>query len=155
MAKYRDIITGTFSVALATLVYILSFGVRDFSAVRLGPGFVPRITSVFLGILGLILLVQGFRSLTAGTGGPAAARGKSRHTVLLSFLLMFAYIALLDPVGFILTTMAYLFLQITLLAHESHRRYVLFAVISIGTSVAAYYLFVGFFEVMIPAGILG
>ena len=159
MVKYRDLITGGLSVALAVVLYMISFGVKDFSAVRLGPGFVPRVTAVFLGILGVILIVQGIRNLRAAGAGDGTREktdgGKSGHAVLLSFLLMAGYIALLDSLGFIITTSGYLFFQMVLLAHRSHRRYALFAFISVGTAAAAYYLFVGFFEVMIPAGILG
>jgi hypothetical protein len=162
MAKYRDIITGGLAVVFAVLLFALSFGIKDFSSVRLGPDFVPRLTAGFLGILGVILLVQGLRPMYLSRKNPAREKpapaeetGKSGHGVLLSFLLLGGYIALLDSVGFIITTTVYLFLQMILLSHETHRRYVLFALISAGTAVAAYYLFVGFFEVMIPAGILG
>ncbi len=162
MTRYRDIVTGVLSILIALGLYVLTFSVKDFAAVRIGPEFVPRIVSILLGILGIILLVQGIRPAADHSGTHAAdesntgaVSGGRKYEVLKSFLLLCFYIALLDAVGFIIMTVLYLFFQMVLLSPADNRRYAAFGVISIVTSVTAYYLFVGFFNVMIPSGILG
>lgn len=163
MARYRDIITGIAVIVISMVLFVLSFHLRDFAAVRLGPEFVPRLTAVVFGILGVILLVQGIINLRTFGGTiqeetrkeRAAGDGETRHAVLKSFLLLCGYIYLLDAVGFIIMTTLYLFVQMILLSAVADRRYMVFAVVSVLTSVSAYYLFVAYFRVMIPAGILG
>lgn len=164
MARYRDIITGSAVIVISMVLFVLSFHLRDFAAVRLGPEFVPRLTAVAFGILGVILLVQGIINLRTFKGTnekeeagkePAAGEGETRHAVIKSFLLLCGYIYLLDAIGFIIMTTLYLFIQMILLSAVADRRYMVFAVVSVLTSVSAYYLFVAYFRVMIPAGILG
>lgn len=155
MVMNKDLITGGISVALAALMYYFSLSVRDFSSVRLGAGFVPQLTAVILGLLGIFLLYQGSRAEARVASRKAPKAPSEPKTAFFSFALLFGYIALLSSVGFILTTTAYLFLQMILLSHPSRRSLPLFAAVAVGTSVVAYFLFVGFFRVMIPAGILG
>lgn len=162
MARYRDIITGVSVILISIVLFVSSFHLRDFAAVRLGPEFVPRLTAVAFGSLGIVLLVQGminlrkFREAKAEPEKePADGDGETRHAVIKSFLLLCAYIYLLDVIGFIIMTAVYLFIQMILLAPVAERRYTVFALISFITSVSAYYLFVAYFRVMIPAGILG
>lgn len=162
MGRYRDIITGTAAILISVVLYVLTFHLRDFAAVRLGPDFVPRLIAVVFGILGVILLVQGitnlrqFKKVEEEEGkAPAEDDGEIKHAVMKSFLLFCLYISLLNLVGFIIMTSVYLFIQMILLAPASDRRYALFALVSVVTSVSAYYLFVAYFRIMIPAGILG
>jgi hypothetical protein len=130
--------------------------VKDFAATGIGPGFVPRIVAVLLFGLGAVLLVKGINRLRQNPIGPDMKKqSQNRHAVLKSFLLFCVYISLLKYIGFILMTLIYLFLQISLLAPEGRNRPIMFGVISVITSVTTYFLFVKFFRIMIPAGILG
>lgn len=165
MTVNKDVVTGWFSLGLAAALFIGSFGVKDFAATGVGAGFLPRLAAVLLAVLGVILLLQTRRRATPapGTGDSATAAGKAegaRHfggtaAALLSACLMAGYVALLSPVGFIITTAIYVFAQILVLAKDAKRNYMLYAIVSVVTSVAAYYLFVRAFQVMLPAGILG
>jgi hypothetical protein len=156
MTKYRDIITGISAILISIFIYILTFFVRDFGAVSIGPDFVPRIVSILFGILGIIILFQGIHALRTGPEvQPSSVKKANKHGVIKSFLLLCGYISLLDTIGFIIMTTVYLFFQMTLLSPVRQRRYALFAFVALFTSISTYYLFVGFFQVMIPAGILG
>ena len=143
-------------MVLSVVLFILTFSVRDFPGMIVGPGFVPRIVALLLFGIGTGLLIQGIRNLRrkAGEDRTSAARGNSQ-AVIISFLLFTVYILLLERIGFIIMTTAYLFLQMSLLAPKGHLKPFLFLIISVVTSVSAFYLFVDFFRIMGPAGILG
>ena len=67
---------------------------------------------------------------------------------------MVGYAALFDTLGFIISSAAYLFLQITVLSNEKNRKLPLFAIISVVTSVAVYGIFVYLIGMPLPTGIL-
>ena len=93
----------------------------------------------------------------AGPGemaAPGAGTGRRDYkTVILTAILIAAYVALLAPFGFPLMSSIYLFLQMALLAPGRERRnYVLYAVIAVATSVSAHYVFLWAFDLMLPGG---
>jgi putative tricarboxylic transport membrane protein len=74
--------------------------------------------------------------------------------VWLTFVLIFLYLALLEPLGFLLSTAVYLFFQFIVLSRKKPNL-PLYGLLSISTSAIVYYLFVKVFILFLPAGILG
>ncbi|MFA6505014.1 MAG: tripartite tricarboxylate transporter TctB family protein [Treponemataceae bacterium] len=166
MSRNKDILTGSVSIALGLILFFLSFQVKDFASVSVGPEFLPRIAAVLFVVLGGVLSYQGLKATrlarTTVAASPVvkkdAAEAKYHGGMLpvaYSLLVMGVYIALLKPVGFIITSALFIFFQIIILSKGLKRNYFLFVVVSALSSVIAYYLFVRVFQVMIPAGILG
>jgi putative tricarboxylic transport membrane protein len=166
MSRYKDAATGLFSVVLGLALFVLSFQVKDFASIGVGAGFLPRLAAILFVALGASLAAKDFAgarsaprtgakaSADADASGRAGAAGGSRQ-VYLSILLLCAYAALLQPVGFIITSALFIFFQTVILSKGLKRNYLLFGVVSVVSSVVAYFLFVRVFQVMIPAGILG
>lgn len=157
--RNQNVITGIGAIGLAVLLYTASFDIKEFVVTRVGASFMPRVAACLFVILGAILILESFRHSTSTPikenetddenvfgGWPA---------VLLSAILMCAYVGLLDSIGFIISSIAYIFLQIQVLAKGVKRNYLIFSLISIVVPIVVYYLFVNVFEVMIPSGILG
>lgn len=166
MSRYKDAATGLFSVALGVVLFALSFQVKDFASVGVGAGFLPRLTAILFVALGCFLAFQGVKSARSIPAAKTSAQEKNAgpdkqpasggmKQVYLSMLLLCAYVALLQPAGFIIASTLFVFLQIVILSKGLKRNYVLFGIVSVVSSVVAYYLFVRVFQVMIPAGILG
>jgi hypothetical protein len=153
-------------------VVISSFSLQAFSNDFLGPGFMPKV----IGIIGLACLagicvskrIEGKKEKQeddeAGDGKEKAKENTTfnivsfirLHTGLSTLILIAMYIAAMDALGFVLSSCAYLFLQIALLSPKLDRKAIIFNVIlSVGFSVIVYILFVKFFLVVLPAGILG
>ena len=68
------------------------------------------------------------------------------------------YVFVIEPAGFLLSSIVYLFAQITILAPKEKRGIkgiILFAVIAVVVCVAVYFIFRFGLNVMLPAGILG
>ena len=75
--------------------------------------------------------------------------------VLVTILAFTVYVVVLSSVGFMISSVVYLIVQMTVLAPKEKRNYLLFAVISVAVSVVVYYLFRNGLNVLLPAGLLG
>jgi len=168
MTRSKDFVTGLITIALAVFIFSVSNNVKDFAAVGVGAGFLPRLASILLAVLGIVLAVEGWRrrapsSLTDEPSLPPPAETKSEDievfggwlAVLLSIGLMCAYVAFLDSLGFILTSTVYAFCQTLILAKNVKWNFLQFGVIALFFSGLSYFLFVRVFQVLLPAGILG
>ena len=74
--------------------------------------------------------------------------------VVLTFVIIIAYVLIMPTLGFILSTMIYLFLQMIVLAPPEKRNYVLFAIVSV---VFTAFVFVAFrvgLQQLLPRGII-
>lgn len=164
MNQSKDVLTGSVIVTLGLLLFVATLGVKDFAAVGVGATFLPRIAAGLFVFLGAVMLIAALRSTptkpgrtrstTETTEKPAKVFG-GIGAVLLSFVLMSLYVGLMDKLGFILTSTAYIFVQTLILTKGAPRQYLRFGLLALLTSVGVYYLFVKAFQVMIPAGILG
>ena len=74
---------------------------------------------------------------------------------VLSIPLLLAYAYSMKPVGFLLSSMVYLFLHMLLLTVNKKRNYLLLAVLAIIVPCIIYFCFVKLFYLMLPVGILG
>jgi len=111
-------------------------------------------------ILGVLMCVLG--AVQIGTGlklGAGAQEGTPEPvdygTTLKTIALVVAYMALLTPVGFLVMTVVYLFLQFVVLTPAGRKPgYAAYAVIAVVTSVAVYALFRYAFDVVLPVGLV-
>ena len=168
MTRSKDLLTGLTTIALAVFLFVVSNNVKDFASVGVGAGFLPRLTAYLLGILGLILSIEGWRRRISAAPKakfpPAPAVGKTADevevfggwpAVLLSIALMCAYVGFLERLGFILASSIYAFGQMLILAKNVKWKLPLFGTIAVVSSALTYFLFVRLFQVMLPPGLLG
>ena len=152
-------------LALIFLLYVFSaLGIRKhaISHAAFGPGFYPAMIGIMaFGLLALIAffdlqaIVKG-KDATPKEGGKPEKNTQNR-VVGLTILLIVAYIATLDFLGFIVGTFLYLTLQICLLCPKKLgiRSIVLFGIVSAVFSAAVFFIFSEFFQLLLPSGILG
>lgn len=159
----KNFLTGVGVICLGLFMYFASYDIQEFVRTRVGASFMPRVAASLFVILGGILIMGSFRfAVGTTTQVQDAPEQASRErtfgglpAVLLSLLLMVAYVGLMESVGFIITSVVYIFLQILVLAKQGPRNYMTFGVIAIVVPIVVFYLFVNVFKVLIPAGILG
>lgn len=158
--KYKDFGSGLFMLLLGLALFISSQSIPTGAEMGAGPDFMPKLMSALLAISGTILTVQGWFSKRSsnpdGTAKPAEKRDYA--AVILSLVYLLAYILLLTRIGFLVMTVLYTFLQISLFAPKEKRgrkNYVLFGIISVAATVVIYFIFVYGFNLLLPAGILG
>jgi len=162
-----NIIAGSALALFAALYFYFSFAIKPFNglgATPLDSTFIPRLWGVCLFLLSGSLVLRGFRerrqSLSEGKG---AEKGRlslpsiwhNNYEVILTFIAIGVYTALLGPVGFIIMSALYIFFQVIILSPPEKRNYKVAALIAVVASVAIDFLFVELLSVLLPKGILG
>ena len=164
MSKHKDTIVGVVVIALSVALFIATFFIKEFTRTSLGADFVPRITAVIFAILGLVLILRECKANALAAANPPPAKQEKKPVekhgvqgltaVILNIALFTVYLLLLDRIGFVILTPIYIFLQILLLTDPAKYKLGWYAVLSVVVGVASYYMFVNFFQVMLPNGIL-
>ncbi|MFC2638178.1 MAG: tripartite tricarboxylate transporter TctB family protein [Mitsuokella sp.] len=122
---------------------------------------VPKIWGGCLLALSLVLIVRALLAMRKEkeTKGLREILEAIRHRreVVYTFVLLILYAALMRPVGFILTSIAYILLQIwvlTPLEKRSRRVLGIAAGLAVFFSISLYFVFTKYLMVMLPPGIL-
>ncbi|QAT50117.1 tripartite tricarboxylate transporter TctB family protein [Caproiciproducens sp. NJN-50] len=174
-----DIVPGIV-LALSSIFYLLQIpkinAFKGTGATPLDNHFVPGLWGGVMLVLALFLIFRGWRNskrfAKPAASDSSAVQEKSaapaepfwkklwesiwdRREVVGSFILMTLYVALMESVGFIITTIVYLFLQILLLTPvEKWKKNIVPAVLtSAVVSVALFEIFNKFLNVLLPSGI--
>ena len=115
--------------------------------------FIPYILAITMCLLGVLQLREA-RRLPADEPSGAGDNADYR-TVFKTLGLIVAYVALLQPVGFPIMTVIYLFAQfIVLTPLDKKVNYPMYATIAIITSATVYMTFRYAFDMMLPVGLL-
>ncbi len=161
MDKRTNLITGIVLAAFALWYLYEAFKVRVFAA--MGKAIVdsttmPKIWAVCLLLLSLCLIVRSLR--TKESKKAKASRlslgelVKKNTEVIWTFIALLLYIACLHFLGFILSSMLYIFAQTIILMPKAERSYVKAGIMAVVCSVAAYMIFVHLLAVLLPVGTL-
>jgi putative tricarboxylic transport membrane protein len=119
-----------------------------------GPGFMPFISGIFLGVFGLILTLS---AIPKKFGEEEELNGKkiwkevNCGKLLLTLIFSFGYGFLLEPLGFLITTFIFLFFLFKL---TQPKRWVMPLVLSVGSVVTSYLFFHIWLKCQFPMGIL-
>ena len=122
-----------------------------------GAGFLPFFAGVLLGIFGLILMLSTLLSLTREKKSkedhkdPVKRPWRSFLNPSLTVVILFGYILLLEPLGFLLTTFICLLLLFKL---SEPRKWVTPVVLSGSTAILSYLVFSVWLQCQLPKGLL-
>lgn len=161
--KYRDVFCGVFLIAIAAILYILSFNIKSVAINLIKADFFPRLDAGILAILGIILVITGLIGARSYVPGPEpdpetkALNRDATISMVETLGLTAIYIFCLKPVGFVISTFVYLVLQMIVLTPKEKRKpklIILFVAISAICAVGIYLVFVKLFYLMLPAGLL-
>ena len=153
--KIRDIICSVIMLAFGTLMIVEAKDIPNKLGDKdVGSAYVPT----FIGIC--ILIVAVSKLVLAITNKKPSANQKIKWTQdafggFGTIALMAVYMLAIEPVGFIVASVVYLFVQMMLLSDSTNRRPVVFAIIAVALPVAVEALFVYAIKMPLPVGILG
>lgn len=163
--KYSDVYAGGFLLVLSIVMFISTFSIQALTDSRVGADFMPKIIAVLIAILSISIIVNGFRrkdeivrdeqEVSSLENEVESKNDKSYLLVIISVALMFIYLFLIPILGFLISTTAFLLIQMLLFSEWKAKNIILYLIISIITSTLIYYLFRNVFYVMLPSGILG
>jgi putative tricarboxylic transport membrane protein len=153
--KLSDAIWGALLLALAGA---LLWHVQGFPAMpgqHVGPAALPSVLAVGFGVCGLLLLVRGLRARTAASlrwvEWPEWLRSRPRLLALAALVgVNVFYLAAVQPLGFVLVGVIYLFVLMTALRVPPGRALVL----SVALTLLIHYGFYKLLKVPLPWGVL-
>ena len=125
---------------------------------KIGPDFMPTVIGTLILILALMLLFSSIKNFKRNAAKAEAMPSDTSDykRVLASLVLVVIYVNILAPVGFIISTLGYLFLQILVLAPDGSRtskNVMLYALIDVVFVFVVFFLFRYGFKIVLPAGI--
>lgn len=159
MKRLSSIIFCSALIGLGVVIWISSYSMKSLVDVSVGPGDVPRILGILLVGLSSVELFNEAKSYkkdkpqvkSEGRRLLCWENMKLPVTILLSVLFVLA----LEPVGFVISCVVYLFCQILVYSENKNKKAVIFyAVLSLVCGVAIYAIFVYGFTLRLPNGIL-
>ncbi|MDR2451940.1 MAG: tripartite tricarboxylate transporter TctB family protein [Candidatus Accumulibacter sp.] len=142
--RRADLVMGLLFVFLAIFWFVEAQSMVQVDA-GLGPGDYPKVVAAGLFFFGLLLTIS---SLLAGLPKKEGVMDRKAALRLIVFVAAtIAYVQLMKPLGFVLTTPFYLFFGIWFFGY---RKYVIAAVCSVGMTAAIHVVFRMIFQVMLP-----
>ncbi len=159
----KPLVAALFLLFLAILYLLGANGIHIYKgagASSVGSAFYPRVLGWLL--LGLCV-IQVLTVLKQRTAKPVEEKERAEEsenppnyiTILLTIVSTGAYIALLEPIGFLIMSALYLFVLILILSPKQKRKIRFAALLSLTSSIIIYFLFVKGFSLVLPSGILG
>ena len=121
LKKYGDLIVSIFYTIVSVAMLILASMLPKSKVMAIGPDFMPTVIGILTLALSVILLIQTIGKLRKGEEVTGEKDNSDYKRVLASLILATIYVNILMPVGFIISTLLYLVLQITVLAPDDKR----------------------------------
>ena len=149
--KEKNLVVSLVFMAFGIFLFVESMGIKHMMKNDVGSAFFPKVVAVAITGVSVIRLIMTLRE-------PAGERKKSNSDLKggwLTIVLIAAYVMAFQPVGFIISTMVYLFLQILVLVPKEKRSWPLTVIISVAAPIAIYALFTYAISSPLPKGIWG
>ena len=157
--KYRDLGFGI--AALLFSAFYLMNAAQIKTRPKLTPSYasaqiMPTLLGVILAVLSIVCIIQGIRRMKApDEAEETKKKGKGDlMAVVLTFAVIIGYILVMPTLGFILSTILYLFLQMLILAPAEKRNYVLFAIVAVVFTALVFVAFRVGLQQLLPRGII-
>jgi hypothetical protein len=156
--KYGDIVVGVFFMALSAALIAMARMLPKSKVMDIGPDFMPMVIGVITFILAAILTfisIKNFKMHAKELEGTEIPKCDYVR-VLSSIILVLIYVFLMQPVGFILSTLVFLLLQMIVLSPDDERdakHIIQLAVIDVVFTFIVFFLFRYGFKIVLPAGI--
>ena len=156
--KYGDIVVGVFFMVLGALLVILAQALPKSKVMEIGPDFMPTVIGSVTFILAAILTFLSIKNfkMHGKELEHAEIPDCDYKRVISSIILVLIYVFALQPVGFIISTLVFLLLQMLVLSPDDERdkkHIIILAVIDIVFTMVVFFLFRYGFKIVLPAGI--
>ena len=156
--KYGDIVVGVFFMVLGALLVILAQALPKSKVMEIGPDFMPTVIGSVTFILAAILTFLSIKNfkMHGKELEHAEIPDCDYKRVISSIILVLIYVFILQPIGFIISTLLYLMFQMVILSPDDERdgkHIIRLAVINVVFTLAVFFLFRYGFKIVLPAGI--
>lgn len=152
--KTRDIICSLLFLVLGIFMFSQSLKITSIMGKDLGSGFMPKVIAVALVLTSLLKLIVTFFEKNSSSEEEKENKDQDSKGGLLTIGALLFYVLTFEILGFIISTTAYLFIQMLVFSDDTNRKPLLFLIISVVFSIATYVLFVYLIQRPLPTGIL-
>lgn len=143
---------GLFWISIGVIICLISCQLELGSFHQPGPGFVAFLSGLFLSGIGLMMVISKIlRRSNRGGLGSSKFRIPMWDRLLYTMGLLLLYILLIEPIGFILSTVLLMFGLLWDFKRKQLWRSLLF---SIGIAVASYLIFEVWLRCQLPKGVI-
>lgn len=153
--KYGDLTVGIFFILISIAMILAAYALPASTVMEVGPDFMPLCIGYLTLILAVALTGLSLKTLKENKGKTYEVDGEKPDykRVIISFALILVYVFVMKPIGFIVSTVVYLPLQMLTLAPDEGRKPVFLIIISVVFTFAVFFLFRYGFKIVLPAGI--
>lgn len=149
--RYSELLLGIIMFLLAGAYFLLTTSIEG--AGGIDSRFLPFVLTALLIVLSFLQTFKGVKILKEGY---RSKEDLDYLTLLKTLSLIVLYIGFLKILGFILSTITFLFLEfIVLTPEEESKNYGLYITVSLATSFVVYFLFRNGLNLILPKGIIG
>ena len=157
--KCKDLILGI--VMLLFSGFYLFYAQQIKTRPKLTPSYasakiMPILLGALLAVLSVVCIIQGIRQMKANKkeeNGKKMDKG-DLMAVVFTFAVIIGYILIMPLLGFILSTVLYLFLQMLILAPAEKRNYALFAIVAVVFTAIVFVAFRVGLQQLLPRGVI-
>jgi putative tricarboxylic transport membrane protein len=151
MQKKAGVWAGCFFLLFSLVLLGISFEYDYLSQLGggIGPGFLPRWTSLFLAIFSIVYIVDSIKNSHSDLS-KVLPNKESAKTIALLLLYMVIFVAILKYVGFLVTT-----LLVTFLMFRGYFKWYVNSAVSLGTALFLYGTFVVWLQIPFPVNAFG
>lgn len=164
----NDLLTGLVFCLFSGAYFIMATQIAIPSSLKsslLDASSVPKLWGIMMFILGVIILIRGLGKMNGAKKGgycPPKSGQLERlkksvweaRSAIAMFVILFLYIACLQSVGFLVSTVVFLFLEFFVLTRKEERKLWVIALMALVFGVAIYALFKYGFNMPLPRGIV-
>ena len=170
MKKYKykkNLISGAVLFAIGLAYFILAYSIKKFKGLGATPidaRFVPKLWGGMLMVLSAMVFIRGLREyftlkkagkLPKGDGLDIKQWVMDNREIVMTFLALLIYIALLPTVGFVIMSALYIFAECMILTKKEKRKPIPALILGIVVAVVVDFVFVKLLFVLLPTGIIG
>ncbi|MDO5416310.1 MAG: tripartite tricarboxylate transporter TctB family protein [Lachnospiraceae bacterium] len=158
LKKYGDIMVGLFFMAISAIMMGMAMALPKSKVMDIGPDFMPMVIGSVTFVLAAVLTflnVKNYR-LHAAELKNVTIESCDYKRVLSSMILVLIYVFTMKPIGFLISTLVYLPLQMLVLAPDGQRdkkHVIQLIVINVLFTLIVFFLFRYGFKIVLPAGI--
>lgn len=163
--KYKEVIIAVCVMIFATVYFIASFSIKGAGLTGVvGATTLPRFIAVLMFVLGVLQLLSSVKQIKITEVIKATESQKNAKesesvkssqsinikAVVLTLLIIIAYVALIKPLGYVISTIVFLIAMFIVLSQGRRRNYVVLTIIAVGVTVPVFYFFRNLLHLMLP-----
>lgn len=151
----KNIAIGIGSVAFGAFFFISAFSIKQSASSSASASLFPKVISGLMMLMGLLLLLREYMDARKGKSDSSPIELRNGKVVLTFCGAMILYAFMLNVLGFIICTFAYLTSMVILLNKERSRRNIIISVVfGVVFTALLYVMFDQFFNATLPVGIV-